>query len=89
MAISREDSIVIADAFIRERMWAEGWSQKRLSVREVQDEESGLASWLVWCHSPGVLPPQETQVWVDAADGSVRRAVRVMGRSLPEVYEAG
>ena len=89
MPVTREDSIAVADAFVRERQWTDCWSHKRLSVREAQHERSGRDCWLVWCHSGGVLPPRETQVWVVVAEGTVRRATRVMGRALPEIYEAG
>lgn len=87
MPLTREESISVADAFVRDRQWTEFWSHKRLSAREVRDERSGRDCWLVWCHSDR-LPPYETRVWVDIAEGTVRRAIRLVGRVSPEVYEA-
>ena len=88
MPITRPQAVEIADRFVRERNWTNGWSTERLTVREVDHVELGKRCWVVISHGGRGVPPNETFVLVDMADGSVRRAVKMQGLHPPLTYES-
>lgn len=85
MAITHEDAVRIASAFVKERGWQDWWSLKRLSVRQAEHPESQCVCWCV-TSVPGAVDVPIATVWLDRESGGVRSASRNGFRSPIETW---